>query len=92
MTTFLAECYVSASSRPDELAALIRRSVEAAAGEGVQVRYVRSILVPGDETCFHVFEAASAEAVVAVGRFAALPLVRVVEAVEPADKEEGCTR
>jgi Nickel responsive protein SCO4226-like len=83
VTTFLAECYWSASSQPDELATLIRRSVEVVVRQGVDVRYVRSILVPGDETCFHVFEAASAEAVDAVGRLAALPLVRVVEVLEP---------
>ena len=85
MTTYLAECYVSGSRRPDELATLIRTSVEVAVRQGVDIRYVRSILVPGDETCFHVFEAASAEAVDAVGRLAALPLIRVVEVLEPAD-------
>jgi hypothetical protein len=88
MTTFLAECYVSAANLPDEVAALMRRGAEAAAAEGVEVRYIRSILVPGDETCFHVFEAGTAEAVATVGVRVAVPLIRVVEAVERPQEEE----
>jgi hypothetical protein len=88
MTTFLAECYVSAANRPDDVAALMRGGAEAASGEGVDVTYVRSILIPGDETCFHVFEATSAEAVAAVGMRVAVPLIRVVEAVERPQKGE----
>jgi hypothetical protein len=42
---------------------------------------VRTILVPEDETSFHVFEAASREAVVEAARRAAFNAVRVVEAV-----------
>ena len=82
MTTFLAECYVSATSRPDDLAALMRRGAVEAAAEGVDVQYIRSIVVAGDETCFHVFEAGSADAVTAAGTRVSVPLIRVVEAVE----------
>jgi hypothetical protein len=88
MTTFLAECYVSAADQPDDVAALMRLGADAAAGEGVDVTYIRSILIPGDETCFHVFEAATAEAVAAVGVRVAVPLIRVVEAVERPQEEE----
>ncbi len=88
MATFLAECYVSAANKPDEVAALMRRGAAAAAGEGVDVTYIRSILVPGDETCFHVFEAGTVEAVAAVGVRVAVPLIRIVEAVERPEKEE----
>jgi hypothetical protein len=88
MTTFLAECYVSAANPPDDVAALIRRGAETAAEEGVDVRYIRSILIPGDETCFHVFEAGTAEAVAIVGVRASVPLIRVVEAVERPQEEE----
>ena len=88
MTTFLAECYVSAATRPDDVAALMLRGAEAAAGEGVDVSYIRSILVPGDETCFHVFEAGTVEAVAAVGVRVSVPLIRIVEAVERPQKEE----
>ena len=55
---------------------------------GVDVTYIRSILIPGDETCFHVFEAATAEAVAAVGVRVAVPMIRVVEAVERPQQEE----
>jgi len=88
MATFLAECYVSAANRPDDVAALMRRGAEAAADEGVDITYIRSILIPGDETCFHVFEAGTAEAVTAVGVHVAVPLIRVVEAVERSQEEE----
>jgi hypothetical protein len=87
MTTFLAECYVSAAHRPDEVAALMRSGTDAAAAEGVDVKYIRSIVVPGDETCFHVFEAGSAEAVTDVSLRVAVPLVRIVEAVERPQEE-----
>jgi hypothetical protein len=81
--TFLAECYVSAPSPTDELSALLRLGAQAAEGhEGASVRYIRSILVPGDETCFHVFEAPSSDAVVEVGRITSLPMIRIVEALE----------
>ena len=88
MTTFLAECYVSAATPPDEVAALMRRGAETVAAEGVEVTYIRSIVVPGDETCFHVFEAGTADAVTAVGVSVAVPLVRVAEAVEPPPEEK----
>ena len=42
------------------------------------VRYVRSILVPEDETCFHLFEGPSEEAVRKVGAMAGLAPLRVV--------------
>lgn len=89
MTTFLAECYVSATSLPDELAALMRRGAVEAASEGVDVHYIRSIVVAGDETCFHVFEAGSADAVTAVGTRVSVPLIRVVEAVERSQEGES---
>jgi hypothetical protein len=43
---------------------------------------VRSILLPRDETCLHLFEAASAETVVAACRAVGIRLDRLVEAVE----------
>lgn len=52
---------------------------------GTPVRYRRSIAIPEDETCFHVFEGRSVEAVEEVSRRAALEYERIVEARE----EEG---
>jgi hypothetical protein len=46
------------------------------------VRYVRTTLLPGDETCFHVFEAASEEAVAETCRRAGLGSPRIVPALE----------
>jgi hypothetical protein len=48
----------------------------------VSIRFVRTTYLPDDETCFHVFEALSADSVDEVVRRAALGNVRVVPAVE----------
>jgi hypothetical protein len=50
--------------------------------QGVSVRYVRTTLVPGDETCFHLFEAASHDAVAEVCRLAGIESPRIVPAIE----------
>lgn len=81
---FLAERYLP---RSDPAAAgRGARQLEAAAaelsGEGTAVRHLRAFFVPEDETCFHVFEAVSPEAVGAVGRRAEVPLGRIAAAVE----------
>jgi len=48
-----------------------RQAAAAMRDEGTQVRFLRSIFVPEDETCFFLFEAPSAEDVlVAAGRAA----------------------
>ena len=83
MAEFLVELYVPRTDR----AAAARGAAQArlAASEltraGTPVRDVRSIFVPEDETCFLLYEAASADDVrAAVGR-AALPCDHVGEAV-----------
>lgn len=83
MTEFLVELYVS---RTDALAAERgsergRLAAEELTQEGTPVRYVRSIFVPEDETCFHLYEAATADAVHEVARRAALRFERVAQAV-----------
>jgi uncharacterized protein DUF4242 len=82
MTEFLVELYVS---RTDEAAvergaARGRLAAEELTSEGTPVRYLRSIFVPEDETCFLLYEAASADAVREAARRAELPLARVSEA------------
>ena len=83
MEHYLAELYLSRLARSD-LAAAARR-VEAAAAEltreGSATRYLRTIFVPEDETCFYLFEAESAETVASVGGRAQLTFERVLEAV-----------
>lgn len=82
--TYLIEAYLPQSSSAEAREAG-RRARAAAAGlarEGMQIRYVRTTFLPDDETCFHVFEAVSADAVVKVSRRAGLGHTRIVRAIE----------
>ena len=86
MPMYLIESYV-ARSRLAEARAAGRRAREAAellTSEGTDVRYIRTTVLPDDETCFHVFEAMSATAIDEVCRRAGLGRVRIVPAVEEA--------
>ena len=81
MAEFLIELYLSrgdsdAVERNAERASLAARELTR---EGTPVRYLRSIFVPEDETCFVLYEAASAEFVDVAARRAALPFERVAE-------------
>ena len=73
MPEYLVELYsVNANSDSAVLARL---------GDGTSVRYLRSILIPGDETCLHLVEAESAEHVAEACEQAGLKADRIVEAV-----------
>ncbi len=72
MPEFLVELYTIADPDSAGLARL---------GDGNTVRYLRSILIPGDETCLHLVEADSAEEVAAAFEQAGLAADRIVEAV-----------
>jgi hypothetical protein len=81
--SYLVEVYTPRDNR-EALAATVSRARAAALAlrhEGVPVRYLRPIYVPEDETCFHVFEAPSAQAVGEASRRAGLNHDRIVEAV-----------
>ncbi len=78
MPSFFVEIYAPGES---DVSALAARARTAAGGE---VRYIRSVFVPEDETCFHLFEGPSAEAVRKLSERARLEAARVVEAVEEA--------
>jgi hypothetical protein len=73
MPEYLVELY-SITADPDS-GALARL------GEGTAVRYLRSILIPGDETCLHLVEAGSAEQVAEAFEQVGLAADRIVEAV-----------
>ncbi|HEV8461906.1 MAG TPA: nickel-binding protein [Gaiellaceae bacterium] len=94
MAEFLVELFVSredggAVRRGGEHA---RLAAEQLTREGTPVRYVRSIFVPEDETCFFLYEAANADDVIEAGRRASLRFERVAEAVAPARAEDyGCS-
>ncbi len=83
MAEFLVECFVS---RADTAVVAdgweaARRAAEEMTREGAQVRFLRSIFVPEDETCFYLFESASAEIVSEAARRGGLAFERVAEAV-----------
>ena len=73
MPEYLVELYCTSADR-DSGAALARLS------EGSTVRYLRSILIPGDETCLHLVEGGSAEQVAKAFEQVGLPADRIVEA------------
>jgi hypothetical protein len=86
MTEYLLELYVA---RADALAVgrraeRVRRAAEEHTEAGTPVRYLRSIFVPDDETCFLIFEAGSADAVREVARRASLSFEHVAAAIETA--------
>jgi hypothetical protein len=56
--------------------------------EGIPVRFVRSIFVPEDETCFCLYEAASVDAIREAARRAALPIKGVLETVDTSKVDE----
>jgi hypothetical protein len=83
MGEFLIELYVA---RMDAAAASnatqrARLAAEQLTGEGTPVRHLSSIFVAEDETCFLLYEAASADVVQAAAGRAGLPFDHVAEVV-----------
>jgi hypothetical protein len=81
--SYLVETYFPRDGR-DRLSEIVSQAQAAAKAmrvDGVDVRYLRPIFLPDDETCFHLFEAPSAQAVAEASRRAALAYDRIVEAV-----------
>jgi hypothetical protein len=95
MTEFLVELYLS---RTD--AAALERSVRRArlgaeeqTRQGTPVRYLRSMYLPEDETCFLLYEAESAEAARRAAALADLAFERVSEVIgdtRPSRWPPGC--
>jgi hypothetical protein len=88
--SFVVEVYAPCNRK--DLADVVARARAAARAmtlEGTPVCYRRSIAIPEDETCFHVFEGPSAEAVDEVSRRAALEYERIVEAMPVSATPEG---
>jgi hypothetical protein len=76
---FLVEVYAPRSAAVSELEAAARSAAEAPPSRRARVRYLDSVFVPEDETCFHLFEACSAEDVCRAATRAGLRCQRVVE-------------
>jgi hypothetical protein len=82
VSTFLVEiCRPRpGAQRVSDAAARARRATAALREEGAAVRYRQSILVPGEETWFCLFDADSLDAVAAVLERAALVSTQIIEA------------
>jgi hypothetical protein len=94
MAEFLVEIYVSRRDGGafESSAAKARLAAEELTREGTPVRYLNSIFVPEDETCFFLYQAVSADAVCEAARRAALPFERVSEAVTGSKGDQGRLR
>jgi hypothetical protein len=95
--SYLIEAYMPRSHAKEARAAgrRARSAAEKLSREGVPIRYVRTTFLPEDETCFHLFEAASTDAIEEVSRRAELGRARVVPAVEaspPALQSDGARK
>lgn len=82
MANYLAEAYAPASPDVAEIETRARLAAAELSAAGTPVRYVRSIFMPDDETCFHLFEADSPEAVDEAARRAGFVGARITRAVE----------
>ena len=83
MASYLVELY-HPRSRVDQLteaSARLRAAAAELSREGTPVRYLRGLFLPEDETCLHLLEADSPEAVGEASRRAELAYDRIVEAV-----------
>ena len=75
--TFLVEAYASERS---QLGPILDQARRAAGGRhGTVIRHLRSILVPDDETCFHLFEAESIDALSVAIMATGIQASRIVE-------------
>jgi Protein of unknown function (DUF4242) len=84
MSEFVVELYVARTDTGtvERGAARARLAADELARQGTAVRYLNSIFVPEDETCFFLYEGESAEAVRDAARLAGLSFEHVAEAVE----------
>ena len=83
MVEFLVEVYISQDDAGAAAghAAAARTAAEEIDRAGTPVRFLRSIFVPDDETCFLLYEAASADVARAAAVRAGLSPARVSEAI-----------
>ena len=92
MSEYLVELYLpsGAAGTFAALTAAARAAVAAPTADGA-VRYLRSIFVPRDETCFFLFDADSEAAVEEVSRRAGLDYLRITAAVSSDAVAAPCT-
>ena len=82
MVEFLVESYVARDDRAaaERGAERAREAAEVLAGEGRQIRFLRSIFVPEDETCFYLYDAPSSDDVREAAQRAEVAFERVSKA------------
>jgi hypothetical protein len=85
--SYLVELYLPRSCAHEARATgcRARAAAEELSREGVPIRYLRTTFLPDDETCFHLFEAPSSEAVAEASSRARLGRGRIVPAIEASD-------
>jgi len=81
MTRFTVEVFADRADGLEEEAARLRAAAAGVESERIPVRYLSSILMPGDELCLHLFEGPSREAVRGAAVRAGLDPLRVIETV-----------
>ena len=83
MRDFVGEQYLPASDlgAVERCVRAAREATKELTLEGTRVRYLRSIFVPEDETCMHMYRADSVEAVQAAAARASLRLDRIAEVI-----------
>jgi Protein of unknown function (DUF4242) len=94
LNLFLVERYVAGP--PEERLAAISGRLRKAAGElaadGIEVRYLQSILLNGEESCLCFFEARSEAEVRVVNERAGLSYLRIVAATAASGQDPGAGR
>jgi hypothetical protein len=81
---YLIEVYIprARAHEADSTGRRIRAAIDAMHGADVGIRFVRTTLLPEDETCFHVVDAPSSAAVQNICEHAGLSTIRVVSVIE----------
>jgi hypothetical protein len=81
--SYLLECYVpnAEASAAGGAARRARLVAEQLSHEGMSVRYLRTLFLPEDELCFHLFEAGSSDVVEELARRTEPGRCRLVSAV-----------
>ena len=100
MTEFIVEMYLPNANgvAAADAAVQARSAAEQLTREGTPVRYLCALFMPGDETCFHLFEALSAGAASLAATRAGLPIDRVAPVVfivndtDPAESQPAIDR
>jgi Nickel responsive protein SCO4226-like len=82
MTRYLLELYLPRGQPLEEAFGRARQAADAVSNERTSIRYRRSLYLAEDETCFHVFEAPSREALLEAAARVGLAHARIREAVE----------